>query len=76
MIPCLKPESLSSICAQVSFTHIYINGQKELIVSERLITGYCHETEEQESARIKAGKPWPTYQFVSVKTKLIGAKDE
>lgn len=39
------------------------------VVSETVITGSCQETPEQESKRIKAGLPAPTYSYTAVKVR-------
>ena len=48
------------------------NWRGEIIVSERVVTVYVRETEEQEKARIKAGLPIPFFQDISVLTKSAG----
>jgi hypothetical protein len=48
------------------------NWRGEIIVSERVVTVYVRETEEQERARTKAGLPVPTFEYISVLTKSAG----
>lgn len=48
-----------------------IDGREYEVISETPITGYCQETEEDERARWKAGKPAPTYHYIAVSTRPI-----
>lgn len=48
-----------------------MDGRSYEVISETLITGYANETPAQELARVRAGKPAPTYHYTAVGTQLL-----